>query len=218
MPGQLIDERTDLLAVARELDRGAGRSAVQQPCPFFEQLGEVRRGNPRDDQLAAVDVVVGEVFDLDHLDQPLQLLAHLVGFGVAVVDLQRQPQTARLRARSDRDGAHVKTPPADDPGNLGQRVGSVLDQDRENANLVFHLPTPWGGRLHLRTPWGGRLHLPTLWGGRLHLRTPWGGRLHLPTLWGGRPRRRRGRVGGSNWQITHDSGASQKSLRLFPNG
>jgi hypothetical protein len=127
MPSQLIDKIADLAAITSELDGGSGRAAVKDFGPAFDQVGEIRGVDPRHHQLAAVHFVAGEVFDLDHLDEALELLAHLVDLGVAGVNSERHSEQARLAARSDRDGTHVETSAADQTRNLAQRSGAVLD-------------------------------------------------------------------------------------------
>jgi hypothetical protein len=98
---QLSDEASDLISVAGKFDSRQCLSGLQNPGAFADQLGDLRRGHTRYDQLTAVDVVTSEVFDLDHLDQPLELLADLVYLGVAGVHLERHAEAAGLLARTD---------------------------------------------------------------------------------------------------------------------
>src|SRR5260370_26944597 len=109
MPSQLFDEIADLTAIAGELDRGPRRAAVQDLRPALDQVGQVGGGDARDHQLAAVYVVSGQVFDLDHLDEALELLAHLVDLGVAGVDSEGHAEQAALAARAARHCAPAKS-------------------------------------------------------------------------------------------------------------
>src|SRR2546428_10067290 len=142
MTYQLVHEVAYVLALPRELDCGAFGPGVEHPCASLHKPGHLRCGNLGHDQLAAVHIVAGEVLDLHHLDQSLQLLADLVGFGMAVVDLQREPGTARLLARADVDGTDVEAAPADDTRNPAQRVPSRHHQHRPDPDGVRHLPAP----------------------------------------------------------------------------
>jgi len=129
MPSQLFDEIADLSSIAGELDSGPGRAAVEDFRPALDQVGQVGGGDARHHQLAAVHVVTGEVFDLDHLHEALELLAHLVDLGVAGIDCERHAEQAWLAARPDRDGAHLETAAPDQARNLAQRSWAILDHD-----------------------------------------------------------------------------------------
>src|SRR5207253_8501632 len=127
-PPQLVDKIANLIGTARNLDRRAIRPRRQNLRASLQQRLELGGRNLGDDQLTAVHLVACQVLDLDDLDQPLELLAHLVGLGVAVVDLQGDPRTAGLAARAYGDPADMKTAAADHTRDLGQRVLPVLDK------------------------------------------------------------------------------------------
>src|SRR6266516_1012740 len=138
VPVQLVDELADLLPLAGKLDRRAARSGCQHLCAVAQQAFQLRGGDGRDHQLAAVHLVLRQVLDLHDLDQTLQLLADLVSLGVAVIDLERDPEAPGFLARPDRDAADVKAAAANCARDLGQRVRRVLHQDREDPDLLAH--------------------------------------------------------------------------------
>ena len=118
----------------------------------YGSQGRAHALNLRDDQLAAVHVFPGHVLDLDHLDQALELLADLVGFRVAGVDGERHPGAAGLPAGTNGDGANVKTTPPNQPGDLAQGVGAILNQHGKHAH-----PRGDVGVLHRRSGRAGCL-------------------------------------------------------------
>ena len=126
-------------------------------------------------------VVVGEVLHLVDLDQPLDLLAHLVGLGVAVVDFERDARKTRLAPRTDRDAADMKAAAPDRARKLGERMRTVLNNNRQDPDAGRRqlLPIAWGGGRRSR-PEGVPQLLSTWWGGARRSR-PEGVRQLLPT-------------------------------------
>src|ERR1700694_3550715 len=149
---KLVDEVADVLAFARELDSGSVGSGIKDLRALRDQARDLRGLDLRDDQLATVHQLAGHVLDLDHLDQALELLAHLVGLCVARVDRHRHPRPTGMAARADGDGADVEAALADEPGDLAQRVGAILYEHGQHPYSFF--PAGRGGRRWCRLRWG----------------------------------------------------------------
>src|SRR5207237_5643292 len=96
VPNQLVDETADLVRAAGELDGGPVRTTRKDLGASLDERLDLRSRDRGHDELAVVQVIAGQVLDLEHLDQPLELLAHLVSLGVPEVNLQRAECTAGL--------------------------------------------------------------------------------------------------------------------------
>ena len=132
-------EGLDLVGAARHLDRQRAPGDVDDLRP--EDLGELhdlgaaldRGGDLEQRHLAGDRLARLHVPDLDHVDQLVELLGHLVDRVDRAVDGQGDPRDLGVLGRADGEGVDVEAAAAEQPGDPGEDAGPVLDQDREHV-------------------------------------------------------------------------------------
>ncbi len=98
--------------------------------------GLARLGRDLDQGELALDPFApGQVRDLDHVDQLVELLDHLLDLAVVAADDERDPARPLLLGRTDREGLDVEAPAAEEARDPREDAGLVLDQDRERVPL-----------------------------------------------------------------------------------
>ena len=73
-----------------------------------------------------------EVADLEHVDELVQLLGHLVDRVQRAVDRQRDARELLVVGRADGERLDVEAASREQAGNPRQDAGAVLDEDREH--------------------------------------------------------------------------------------
>src|SRR3954454_18991966 len=139
-------EGLDLVGGAGHLDRHRPPRHVDDFGP--EDLGEL-------DDLGAVlncggDLEEGHlprhrlfrlhVADLQHVDELVQLLGHLVDRVDGAVEGEGDPRDGRVVGRSDGEGVDVEAATGEEPGDARQHARLVLDLDREDVLAAAELP------------------------------------------------------------------------------
>ena len=108
------DERVDLGLGAGHLDDDRPVGQVDDPAARqldeLEDLGPVRVGRPdlHQRQLLLDGRLGGDVLDLEHVDQPVELLGRLLDRDVVAVEGDRHPADVRLVGVADRERVDVE--------------------------------------------------------------------------------------------------------------
>ena len=73
------------------------------------------------------------VADLDHVDELVKLLGHLVDRVDGAVERERDPRDVGILGRADRERVDVEPAAAEQARDPGEHAGLVLDQQREDV-------------------------------------------------------------------------------------
>ena len=157
----------DLVLRAGDLDRH--RLARDVDDVRAEDLGELhdlgaalhRSGDPEKRHLPRDRVVGLHVPDLDHVDELVKLLGHLVDRMDGAVHRERDARDLRVLGRADGERVDVEPAPAEEARDSGENAGLVLDEERED---VLAAGEPRGDLqvLELDELRGAGFHQPTM--------------------------------------------------------
>ena len=125
VPGDLDDHRAPVTSMI--LPR-----KISTICMTSPRDGAVG-GDLEQRQLARDRLGRLEVADLDHVDQLVQLLGHLVDRVHRPVERERDARQRRSSVGPTASVSMLKPRRANRPGDAGQHAGLVLDQDREDV-------------------------------------------------------------------------------------
>ena len=138
--GRIMRSNESILSCdAGDLDRQ--RAARDVDDLGLEDLGELHdlgaaldRGVDPEQRHLAGDRRVGlHVADLDHVDELVKLLGHLVDRVHGAVEGERDPRDVGVLGRADRERVDVEAAAAEQAGDPRQDAGLVLDQQREDV-------------------------------------------------------------------------------------
>ena len=129
------DQGGELVVGAGQLQRQPQGGDVDDPRP--EDFGDLDHilalmdvGAHFDEDQLALDGFLGrETFNLEDVDQLVQLLHHLVDDALVAVDHDGHARTAGLFADTDCQALDVEAAPAEQTGDLGEQAGVVVDQN-----------------------------------------------------------------------------------------
>ena len=157
-PGSIApQERVELLAGAGQLDRVALVGDVEDAAA--EDVGEplhlvavlARRAHLDEHQLALDVVALGQVDDLHHLDQLVQLLGDLLDDVVGARGDDRHPRHRRVLGRRHGQRLDVVAARGEQARDARQRARLVLDEDGQDvshhsssARIISVSPLPPG--------------------------------------------------------------------------
>src|SRR6201996_3013668 len=139
-------EGLDFVGRAGDLD---GHRAAGDVDDFgAEDLGELddlgavldRGGDLEQGHLAGDGVLRLHVADLQHVDELVQLLRHLVDRVDGAVWGQGDGRDPRVGGRAAREGVDVEAATGEEPGDARQHARLVLDRDREDVLAAGQLP------------------------------------------------------------------------------
>ena len=92
-----------------------------------------------------------ELDDLEHLDELVELLGHLLQREVLDVDDDRHPGDVRVLGLAHGEGVDVEAAPGEQRGDAGEDAGLVLDEDGQGV-----LGHGWPSFRSRGSPWGSR--------------------------------------------------------------
>src|SRR5690606_25739255 len=133
------EEVVQLVGVAGDLDRhGVGRHVDHLGLEELHRVEHLatRLGVGPDldqQQLTAHRGGATELDDLEHLDQLVELLGHLLQGQELHVDDDGHPGDLGMLGRTDREAVDVEATTAEEGSDTGQDAGLVLDQDGEGV-------------------------------------------------------------------------------------
>jgi hypothetical protein len=142
VPERTVDgaqERVELGAVPGQLQRVAGIGHVDDAAAedVDQALEFLAVGADRarlDQHHLALDVrPLGQVLELDHVDQLVQLLGDLLDDRVVAARDQGHARQARILGRRDRQRLDVVAARREQPGDPRQRTGLVFQQDGDDV-------------------------------------------------------------------------------------
>lgn len=137
-------EGVDLLRVAGDLEDDRLRADVDDLGPEdacdLHHLGPGLAGFGRhldQGEFAGDRALLGDVRDLDHVDELVQLFLDLLDLGVVPQDDDGHPAHLGFFAGPDGETLDVESPPGEESGDPGEDARPVLDEDVEGVE--FHL-------------------------------------------------------------------------------
>src|SRR5439155_25789120 len=132
-------ERVDFVGRPGDLDdQGFPRHVddlAAEDLDGLEHLGALRPvgGDLEQRQLASDGVVGLEIADLEHVDELVELLGHLVDRVQRAVEGQRDARDAVVVGRADGQRVDVEAAAREEPGDPREDAGLVLDEDRQRV-------------------------------------------------------------------------------------
>ena len=160
--GGPLDERLDLLLLARDLDHQLLGADVDDPAaedlhqPL--DLGPSAAGASTLISIRSRSTIVlaRDVEDLDDRDDLLELLADLLEVAVVAHHDDRDPREVRVLRLADGEAVDVEPARGEHPRDVRQHARPVLHQRREHMShpaALVGFPGRWGGRTETLTRW-----------------------------------------------------------------
>src|SRR5512136_1682255 len=141
LPEQAL-QGVDLRGPARDLEDHALRTHVHdlgtEDVRYLHHLGPTGPGLGRhldERELPVHRFHLGDVRDLDHVDQFVQLLDDLLHLGVVADDDDGDPAHVRLLAGTDGEALDVEPPAGEEARDPGEDPRPVQHEDREGVGL-----------------------------------------------------------------------------------